>query len=425
MNRPQRADELAVEAAPRHIPAYSRAHAAVLFAITFASNALAGLVATVMSTYLPQSVQELTGSSDLAHVGRVGGYIGSLFLVGWLVGGMLLGWAGDRFGRVRSFTGAVLACGAFTLVAAAAPTWPLLAACRFMAGFGVGGILVVSAVIVAEGWSRQTRAVALGFVSLGFPIGIIASGVLRYADPSWRSAMLVGIVPVVLALVGAALLRECEHWREARRSRAPGALHELREMLAPGNLSCFLVGGTIYGTMLVGLWATFSWLPTWAQSFFPPGQGQSESGIVMAVLGVGGMVGGAFSGVAANVAGRKWSLLVAFAGAFIASFVLLETNARFTAVVYAEAAILALFFGVSQGVLAVYIPELFPIGIRSTATGICFNAGRVVTAGAVFFVGALVPVLGGYGNAIFAFSAAYVLGFIAAAFGRETSQVQL
>ena len=48
-----------------------------------------------------------------------------------------------------------------------------------------------------------------------------------------------------------------------------------------------------------------------------------------------------------------------------------------------------------------------------------------MTAAAVFFVGVLVPVLGGYGNAVFAFSATYVLGLLATLLGRETRGARL
>jgi len=74
---------------------------------------------------------------------------------------------------------------------------------------------------------------------------------------------------------------------------------------------------------------------------------------------------------------------------------------------------LAIFFGISQGALAVYIPLLFPAVIRASATGFCFNVGRIFTGTAVFFIGALVTWLGGYGNAIFIFSFIFIIGFTA------------
>ena len=101
------------------------------------------------------------------------------------------------------------------------------------------------------------------------------------------------------------------------------------------------------------------------------------------------------------------------------SFLLFKTNTVFSGVIYFEIAILALFFGASQGVLSAYIPALFPPAIRATATGFCFNIGRFVTASVVFFVGALVIMLGGYGNAIFTFSLVFVIGLIATFFSKK------
>jgi uncharacterized membrane protein len=63
--------------------------------------------------------------------------------------------------------------------------------------------------------------------------------------------------------------------------------------------------------------------------------------------------------------------------------------------------------------LAVYIPSLFPVGVCASATGFCFNAGRLFTATVVFFIGALVSLLGGYGNAIFIFSFILIAGLLA------------
>jgi MFS-type transporter involved in bile tolerance (Atg22 family) len=88
-------------------------------------------------------------------------------------------------------------------------------------------------------------------------------------------------------------------------------------------------------------------------------------------------------------------------------------------VIYAEIVLLALFFGASQGVLSVYIPNLFPVNIRGTATGFCFNTGRVLTAIAVLFVGVLVTELGDYGNSLFIFSLVFIIGLIVTFFSKE------
>ena len=69
--------------------------------------------------------------------------------------------------------------------------------------------------------------------------------------------------------------------------------------------------------------------------------------------------------------------------------------------------------------MSVYIPELFPVKIRATATGFCFNAGRVFTAIAVLFVGVLVTELGGYSNSLFAFSLIFLIGLVCTFFAPE------
>lgn len=390
--------------------------------LAFASNVFGGLVSTLMASYLPDSVQDLVGSTAVVDVSHIGSYVGSLFLVGWALGGVLLGWAGDRFGRVRSFTAAVFIYAAFTLAAAWSPSWYVLVACRFLTGIGVGATLVLSAVVVAEAWDTRTRAVALGIVAIGYPIGIVSAGLVTYAVADWRTGFLAGFLPLLLAVLCGLLLKESTQWRDLQRAHPSESLgYEVRQLLTPANRIDFLVGATIFGAMLVGLWATFSWIPTWAQNLVGPGvEGQQEGGLVMMLLGLGGILGGAVSGFVANALGRKRALLLTFGGCFLASFLLFKTNAVFTPLVYAETTFLALFFGISQGILTAYIPELFPTTVRSTATGICFNAGRLITAGAVFFIGVLVPILGGYGQAIFVFSLTYVVGFVVTLFGKET-----
>ena len=132
----------------------------------------------------------------------------------------------------------------------------------------------------------------------------------------------------------------------------------------------------------------------------------------MMFLGMGGLTGGFFSGWLVNLVGLRRSMLLCFAVCTVMSFVLFKTNSLFSPIIYAEIAIMALFFGASQGVLSAYIPQLFHTSIRATATGFCFNVGRLFTATAVLFIGVLVSTLGGYGNAIFIFSLVFVVGLI-------------
>src|SRR5690606_17977507 len=104
--------------------------------------------------------------------------------------------------------------------------------------------------------------------------------------------------------------------------------------------------------MLIGLWAIFSWLPTWVQSLLPGADAQKERGISMMLLGMGGLSGGFLSGWLANALSLRKAMVVCFSVCAVLSFVLFKTNTVFSTMVYAEIGVLAFFFGASQGVLS-------------------------------------------------------------------------
>jgi nitrate/nitrite transporter NarK len=169
--------------------------------------------------------------------------------------------------------------------------------------------------------------------------------------------------------------------------------------------------------MLIGLWAVFSWAPTWVQSVTPDeAKAQQLRGTTMMVLAFSGLLGSIASGWIANALGQRNTLMMCFAMCFVMVFVVFKLNTSVNAATIAEMFVMAFFFGISQGVLAVFVPQLFPVEIRAFATGFCYNIGRLYTASVVFFIGALVDFLGGYGNAIFIFSFIFLIGLVITGF---------
>ncbi len=74
-------------------------------------------------------------------------------------------------------------------------------AVRFLAGMGVGGVLLISTVYISEIWEERSRAVILGVLAVCFPIGIVTTGSLNLLFSNWRTAFGVGLIPVVAALL--------------------------------------------------------------------------------------------------------------------------------------------------------------------------------------------------------------------------------
>jgi predicted MFS family arabinose efflux permease len=386
----------------------------LMFGICFLGNVLAGMASTLMSVYLPVVVADLLGQTDESRFTQISAYINALYFVGWAVGGFVWGMIGDRVGRARSLALAVSMYGLFTFLKSVAPSWEMILVFQFFCGFGVGGVLVLNTTLLSEVWPERTKAVFIGFLSIGFPVGIFSSGAVNYFVSGWREGFMMGALPLALGVLSLWVLKESEKWKQAH-DEPPESKIKLRE-----HGSSLLNGSIIFGSMLIGLWAIFSWVPTWVQSLLTTSDGQSERGLSMMLLGIGGLSGGFMSGWISNSIGIRRTMLICFFGCFVLAFLLFKINTTFTPLTLIEIGLLSFMFGISQGSLSVYIPLLFPVPIRATATGFCFNVGRFFTAAAVFFVGVLVTTLGGYGNSLFTFSLVFVIGFVFLLFSKKS-----
>jgi MFS family permease len=376
-----------------------------LFILSFIATALGGTVSTLMSVYLPVAARDILGDVSLEKLNNISAYINAVFILGWAFGGFTWGILSDRAGRKKALLLAIACYGIATVSTAATQHWEWIVVCRFISGFGVGGVLVSSFTYMSEVWPQRSKAIFIGILSIAIPVGIFSAGLINYIVADWRQGFYIGFVPIAIALVGIALLQT--HQRE--RALESNTRQTLFQQAFRQDL---LMGSITFGTMLIGLWAIFSWLPTWVQSLITTGDAQKERGLSMMLLGIGGLSGGFISGWFANALGLRKAMICCFASCALLSFVLFKTNTVFSPIIYAEIGLLALFFGASQGVLSAFIPQLFPTSIRASATGFCFNIGRLFTAAAVLSVGVLVTSLGGYGNAIYIFSLVFVLGLI-------------
>jgi len=386
----------------------------LLFIICFIGSIFGGAVSTLMSVYLPAVVKDLHGNQTGDALNNTSAYVNSLFIFGWTIGGFLWGLISDKIGRKAALLLAIAGYGVFTILTGLSQNWGEVMACRFLSGFDVGGVLVISVTLLSEVWPEKSRAVFIGILSIAFPIGIFSAGLINTIVSSWRQGFFMGIIPVLLAIPCFWLIDESELWLRHRVDKRSG-IKPVQRLFSGSSNKMLIIGSVIFGAMLIGMWAIFSWLPTWIQSLSTTDL-QKEGGISMMFLGMGGLTGGFLSGWLVNLTGLRRSLIACYAVCAVMSFVLFKTNSSFSVVIYVEIAILALFFGASQGILSIYIPLLFPTAIRASATGFCFNTGRVFTGVAVLFVGVFVTVLGGYGNSLFIFSLVFLIGLLAVIF---------
>jgi predicted MFS family arabinose efflux permease len=390
-----------------------------LFLICFFSSLFGGTVSTLMSVYLPDAIRDLLHDTNTQNTDNISATINSIFIFGWTAGGIIWGIFCDTLGRKKSFIYATLCYGLFTILTGMSPSWFLVVLCRFLSGFGIGGVLVITTMLISEGYQEKKREVLLGILSISIPVGIFSAGLLTYFVSQWRYAFIVGAIPVILSGMAVLFFTESEKWIKAKKKENE-AIRNLNLLFSSQNSKTLIMGSLVFGAALIGLWATFSWLPFWIQNLVSGTSGQKERGLAMMTMGGGGLLGGFISGWVVHALGLKRTLLICFGASFILAFILFRLTTTLSPGTYFQLAFITIFFGMSQGALSMYIPELFPVSLSATATGVCFNLGRIITGVAVFFIGSLVEMLGGYGNAIFYFDFVFLIGFFITLFNKQT-----
>lgn len=394
-------------------------HRRILFLVAWLATVSAGFSATLFGVYLPPMVQALYGTTTRENVAHVGSFAGAAFLFGWAVGGLLIGGLGDRLGRKVAFVMSTIACSLGMLGTTFVQSLASLVLWRMITGAGAGGILLTTAVFASEAWAKDNRARVVGILINAFPLGFVLTGLCQANIADFRMAYMLGSLSIFLVFLILLFVQESDIWK-ARGKNTGEFVAARSHVFQPQYRKDLALGVGLYSSMLVGLWAAYTWIPAWVSSLSTPAHAQANRSLSAISLGIGAAVGGLISGAVSNALGRKRAAAFGYICVFTTSALLFMTIHEIAPLLFALAFMLSFFIGFNQGILSGYIPELFPTRIRATATGISFNAGRLLTALGVFFVGVLIQVLGGYDRGIFTFAFAYLIGLMMLIPARET-----
>src|SRR5437773_808731 len=171
--------------------------------------------------------------------GAMQGLVNSAALAGSLCGSLVLGRLADRIGRRTIFQYAILWYALFTAgTALALGPWSVMTF-RFLAGLGLGGLLVVDPSMLAEYLPPQRRGRLLVFLDFWWPVGLLAATGLsflflgptfnRFAAWACRSLFLPPPFRPFLAFVVRRTLPESPYFL-ARQGRSEEAAEVLTEM---------------------------------------------------------------------------------------------------------------------------------------------------------------------------------------------------
>ncbi len=389
--------------------------------------------ATIYAIVLHPALHELlhAGGAPVSDgdIGKYGGIIFSIFLVGWAIGGVLFGVAADYFGRTKTLIVTILIYTVFTGLAALAQDWWHLAVYRFLTALGVGGEWAAGAALVAEVWPEDKRAKAAGLLQSAWAVGFFFAAAfnLLLRDYGWRVLFLVGVVPAAVALLIRLWVKEPERWVKAHEQETQtGAAgrSKIAELLRKPLLSPTLVGSALAFVAVFGLWGATNWTATLVRRL--PGMAELDPATVatnvsfaIMSLNIGALAGYLSFGPLADRFGRRPVFALMCAGSLVMLPVIFLVPRPYEEVLWLLPILGFFNNGIFSG-FPIYLPELYPTRLRATGAGFCFNAGRVLAAAGPFMTGMLEQSLGSLGRAASAIALIYIVGLVVLPFAPET-----
>jgi putative MFS transporter len=353
-------------------------------------------------------------SGLLATVGLIGAFVGALF---W-------GTLSDYVGRRTSFSATIGIFALFTGLVAVSWNVASLAVFRFLANFGLGGEVPVTATLGAEFSPGRIRGAMAGNLLTAFPVGLIVAALLSLTvlpTFGWRALFAVGIVPALLLffvrrympesvryLLSKGSVTEAEETvahieRQAlgreRTSAELQSMPQLRPEVAVKTgvtvLELFTEGRALRTVLIWIVSFGFFWSSNGILFMLPTiltqqGIPLSQAIAYQLVQAIGGVFGYTACSFLIDRYGRRPVLfLYFFIGAFFHLWFAMSTGiATFIA---------AFLVGwVNPGVYGstgVYVGELHPTHIRATAVGWFFGIGRIGS----FLVPTVVGIMIAYG----------------------------
>ena len=390
----------------------------------------------------PAMIELLGGNPPLTDIGKYGGLLAMAGLLGWGFGGFLFGIIADYIGRVRTLAFSIAIYAVFTALQGLSVGILDFAVYRFIAGLGTGAELMVGIPLLAETLGETHRAKIAGCMMTGGAVGTFV-GAWAYGlvgGYGWRYVFFIGIVPAILLAVIRRRMLEPDRFadvQERRRAVAAGLRSGTgdREFMRFVPVQLFnkenrynTMVGVLFGLgSLLAIWTTVIWLPT-ILSLMAQKSGAADANAAapfvsrgMMLWSLGGFFGYIAFGFIADLIGRRLTVMFYSAGTMAAGLTLYLALPAYEPWYPVVLPIFGFFvFGVFSG-YAVYLPELFPTHIRSTAVGFCTGSARIITSFGPLVAGLLVGAFGGSFNRVTAFMTCFaLLSIVAMLLGHET-----
>ncbi|WP_158647217.1 MFS transporter [Actinoplanes sp. ATCC 53533] len=347
--------------------------------------ALEGYDIVVFGAAVPVLVR--TSGWDLSRADV--GVLGSVALVGMLLGALTAGFWADRRGRRPVLLTGLVMVSAGMLLCGAAPTAAVFGAGRLVVGLGAGVLLPTAAALVSEYAPTQHRNLYQGLAFSGIGYGGLCSALaaLTLGGQGFRGLFLLGALPAVVLLP--ALLRwlpESADYLATRRDRTAhrkSPPDSWRLLFARDHAATTVAFLTVTFLSLLVLFGAYTWLPVLMTR---AGYSLGTSLGFLVVLNLGVIVGSATSPRLADRFGARPAILLSYTAGAVA--LVLLAQAPPVPVGYGLTALVGAGLVTAQFLVNALIAASYPTLLRGKALGLALGIGR--------FGGVLGPLYGGW-----------------------------
>ena len=336
-------------------------------------------------------VAELIGVTDTRNeaVGRYSSWIQAAFLIGWALGGGFFGRVGDVIGRSRTLCLTILTYAVFTGLAFFAQTWWHLLIARFLAALGIGGEWAIGASLLSETWPRRWRPWIAAVLQTGVNVGVLLASLATFLLAGrHRAVFLVGVLPALLVLWIRREVPETEEWRTAR-GRAKGAPPGIADLFRGEVRRTAVLTILVCSVSLTAHWAFLFWYQQHLRNLpdvidLPPARKDELASLANFLVMGAAIVGNFLAAALARSLGYRRSIALLCMAYFLAMVATYSVPRPPRTLL-----VLLPIMGACGGMFALftmYLPPLFPVLLRATGAGFCYNIGRIAAAaGTVVF----------------------------------------
>jgi MFS family permease len=333
----------------------------------------------IFSIVRVKSLQDIGVSA--ADIRLQGVYVINMQMFGLLLGGIIWGIVGDKFGRIKVLFGSIFLYSIANFVNGMVHDVNSYAVIRLIAGIGLAGELGAGITLVSETLSKERRGYGTTIVAMIGLLGAVAAAWVGKYD--WRTAYYVGGgLGIVLLLLRMGTFESGMFKNIADTGVSKGNILMLfnnRKRFLK-YLYCILIGAPLW--YVVGILVTQS--PEFGKALGAKVSLSAGDGILYTYVGIS--IGGVFAGILAQITKSRRVTMLVF---LLLSVVTVVCYLSATGITPSQFKWLCIFMGFAVGYWATFVTiasEQFGTNIRSTVTTTVpnFVRGSLIPVNALF-----------------------------------------